>query len=297
MGLNVSGGFRALGQGLQLIAERQGRREEMQWQAMREENLARLRQQLDLEVEGVRAENNRQESDADRRWRTAEAAKGRRADDARQRRADDAADRRLTREISAKNPPKTDAEKTYEMYSTEMQNLAKQIRDVEDAHTKAVDAGDEKMIVRYTSRLAELQNEQNDKRDIYQARLEALGHPLFIGRGRDAPPQGAGGEQNPPAAGGPAQALIPAPARSKVEQGGSRGGRSRQYQEERMSAIDKELEGIPAATLSGRMSPADYSRAMETNKRRKALMDEKNRLRISLNPVDTSMAENMVNQY
>lgn len=95
--MNLGAGFRAAGEGLELIAKNAMRREENDWQAMREENLARIRHEYSLQEEGVRADNVRQENDADRRWRTSEAAKGRRADDQRQNRADDRADKRQSR--------------------------------------------------------------------------------------------------------------------------------------------------------------------------------------------------------
>lgn len=95
--MNVSGGMRALGQGLQLIADRQFQREEREWMAAREENLMRLRHGQNLELEGMRADNDRQAADAQRRFVAGENARDRRDAGQRQDRADARADARAER--------------------------------------------------------------------------------------------------------------------------------------------------------------------------------------------------------
>lgn len=63
MGLNWSQGLAGAAEGLNIMAGRAARREEQEVEQMRQENLLRLRQKLDLETEGVRHKNALELSD------------------------------------------------------------------------------------------------------------------------------------------------------------------------------------------------------------------------------------------
>lgn len=95
--MNLSAGFAAAGRGLELMANNAARREELDWQAAREENLQRLRHTQNLELEGVRAKNDADAAEKQRTFVAGENKANREADDARQNRADARADARQRR--------------------------------------------------------------------------------------------------------------------------------------------------------------------------------------------------------
>jgi hypothetical protein len=97
--MNLSAGLGALGQGLNLIADRQSRREERDWAAMREENFMRLRHQQGMELEEKRSANEAASSAEQRKFVGEQNKLGREADDNRQDRADRRADARLNRQL------------------------------------------------------------------------------------------------------------------------------------------------------------------------------------------------------
>lgn len=95
--MNIGAGFRAAGEGLQLIATQAARRDELNWQALRLEHLEGLRQKNNLALEGERAKNEGAQRDKKMTWRSSESKAAREADDARQNRADGRADARQSR--------------------------------------------------------------------------------------------------------------------------------------------------------------------------------------------------------
>lgn len=95
--MNISAGFRAAGQGLKLIAEHAGRREERNWAMLREEHMAELRQKQTLQLEDRRSDNNEKAAEAQRGFIGEENDKNRKADDARADRSDRRADAREKR--------------------------------------------------------------------------------------------------------------------------------------------------------------------------------------------------------
>lgn len=103
--MNLSAGFQAFGQGLNLIAQTQYRREERDWITARDENFATLRQKQALELEDRRTANDEAAAGKQREFIASENDKNRKADDTRAERAerrDAAREERLYRREDAK---------------------------------------------------------------------------------------------------------------------------------------------------------------------------------------------------